>query len=244
MTLQAGRIYGGVGRLGAARQGGIPAWLYGDYGGSGGARIDASNCVVAYCPIGAASYAASKVNLANPGTNNAYEGAQPGWTAADGWSFTNAAKNLYSDYTVMAGRDSIIIGVTLGANIGYITGVFSPKSYYLRWMGADRIRFANNDVYTDVAGPFGGGTSHVFCMAGGGGCYVDGAPAATLSPGAPTQLTTRFTINGIYLADYNYGVHDLKVRAAWIYNVSLTAAQAAGLTAAMNAITSAGNYYL
>jgi len=52
---------------------------------SGG--IAAANCIAAYQPKGAASYAASKVNLANPGTFDATEGVAPTWDTGVGWTF-------------------------------------------------------------------------------------------------------------------------------------------------------------
>lgn len=50
---------------------------------SGG--ISAANCVAAYQPKGAASLAASYINLANSGTNNAAPVVAPTWNATDGW---------------------------------------------------------------------------------------------------------------------------------------------------------------
>ena len=50
--------------------------------------IPAANCIAAYQAKGVASYAASLVNLANPGTHNATEPATPPtWGAATGWVF-------------------------------------------------------------------------------------------------------------------------------------------------------------
>jgi hypothetical protein len=49
--------------------------------------ISAANCVAAYQPKGAASLAASYINLANPGTNNAVPGVAPS-LSANGWVFT------------------------------------------------------------------------------------------------------------------------------------------------------------
>jgi len=52
--------------------------------------ISAANCLAAYQPKGAASYAASKVNLANPGTYNLSDGAAyPTWDAVNGWTFVD-----------------------------------------------------------------------------------------------------------------------------------------------------------
>ena len=47
-----------------------------------------TSCVAAYQPKGAASYAASKVNLANPGTYNLSDGVAPNWDTGTGWGFT------------------------------------------------------------------------------------------------------------------------------------------------------------
>lgn len=49
--------------------------------------IPSANCIAAYQPKGAASYAASKVNLANPGTYDATEGLAPDWDTTNGWDF-------------------------------------------------------------------------------------------------------------------------------------------------------------
>jgi hypothetical protein len=79
-------IYGGKGRFVPSIGGGaFPKWWL-----SG--SIPAANCIAAYQPKGAASYAASKVNLANPGTYNATDGAAfPSWDTAVGWTFAKAS---------------------------------------------------------------------------------------------------------------------------------------------------------
>lgn len=47
--------------------------------------IDAANVIAVYQPKGAASLAASYINLANPGTYDAAPGTAPSWNATDGW---------------------------------------------------------------------------------------------------------------------------------------------------------------
>lgn len=47
-----------------------------------------TSCVAAYQPKGAADYAASKVNLANPGTYDLSDGVAPNWDTGTGWGFT------------------------------------------------------------------------------------------------------------------------------------------------------------
>ena len=69
---------------------------------SGG--ISAANCDFAFRAKGAADYAASKVNLANPGTYNASNGAAyPSWSSA-GWAFTYA-NSEYLDVSGLASGD-------------------------------------------------------------------------------------------------------------------------------------------
>ena len=51
-----------------------------------------TNGLAAFQPIGAASYAASKVNLLDPGTNDAADGAAyPTWDASYGWALAAAS---------------------------------------------------------------------------------------------------------------------------------------------------------
>jgi len=71
-----------------APQAAVDWWL------SGG--INAANAIVVYQPKGAASYAASLVNLANPGTYDAYAGSAPTWAAGTGWTFNGSTQYLYA----------------------------------------------------------------------------------------------------------------------------------------------------
>lgn len=58
-------------------------WLAGD--------IPSINCKLAYQAKGAANYAASKVNLANPGTYNLLDtGGAVSWDATNGWMFSGS----------------------------------------------------------------------------------------------------------------------------------------------------------
>jgi len=57
-------------------------------------EVAGKTCIAAYQAKGAASYAASKVNLANPGTYDATEGVAPTWDAATGWTFNGTDQYL------------------------------------------------------------------------------------------------------------------------------------------------------
>jgi hypothetical protein len=57
--------------------------------------IPKANCLAAYQPKNASSYAASKMNIANPGTNDLSDGAAfPTWASATGWTFNGALSQL------------------------------------------------------------------------------------------------------------------------------------------------------
>ncbi len=60
-----------------------------------------TSCVAAYQPKGAASYAASKVNLANSGTYDATDGAAyPTWDVTNGWIFNGTSQYLSTGINV------------------------------------------------------------------------------------------------------------------------------------------------
>lgn len=94
---------------------------------SGG--VAAANCKLAYKAIGAASLAASYVNLANPGTNDLTTSAAPTFAAATGWKGDGATKFLETGYTppvtqnisfliryTSAGTNEITFGLYGGGN--------------------------------------------------------------------------------------------------------------------------------
>ena len=80
-----------------------------------------------YQPIGAADYAASLINLANPGTNNAYAGAAPSWAAGTGWSFLAASSQyLKTGITVTNTTDrAVLIRFANRATNGYLFGTIT-----------------------------------------------------------------------------------------------------------------------
>jgi len=68
------------------------------------------SCVAAYQPVGAADYAASKVNLLNPGTYNLSDGvAYPDWASATGWTFEkDKSEYLDTGITIVGGYTIIV----------------------------------------------------------------------------------------------------------------------------------------
>lgn len=202
--------------------------------------VTASNCLAAYQPKGAADYAASKVNLANPGTYNCADGAAfPAWDATNGWQFAAASTQylntgLKADACAKTGS-FIIRLASQGANTAYHTsGAGNSSNFYF---GGWRIRSASlsypfvycansNDTGTNVSG------SHVI---GGAGAvaYRDGAPALTISQSTQSinlDIYIGCTNNNGTAGNFNTG----NVLAIAYYNTTLSEAQMAAITTAMN----------
>ena len=108
-------------------------------------ELPGQTCLAAYEPQGAASLAASYINLANPGTYDAAPGAAgPTWNAADGWVF-DAAQSQYLTtglllpdtqepsivvwFTDLAGTGGCLFGMT-GTRYLYIAPAFTGSYAY------------------------------------------------------------------------------------------------------------------
>lgn len=64
---------------------------------SGG--VDPSDCIAAYQAKGAESYAASKVNLANPGIHDLTDNNTVPWDSTDGWKSGTTGNYLVTDFS-------------------------------------------------------------------------------------------------------------------------------------------------
>lgn len=202
--------------------------------------VSAADCVAAYQAKGAADYASSKVNLANPGTYNATDGpAYPAWDAANGWKksayqyiktgvtvangqaliarFSNAG---YADRNCCAGG-----GPAYGKGIALMAGIASNKHAAI---------YSSGYVYSGLA-------------------LASGVMAVTPKPADATKWqsyvngsldTTDQSINtenfgGEYWLCANSGDitgQPIYVQAVAIYSIALTAAQISALSAAMAAL--------
>jgi hypothetical protein len=85
-----------------------------------------ASCVAAYQPANAQSYASSKINIKNPGTNNATDGtAFPTWDTTNGWTFAAASSQFLKTGITPADNWSAIVkfsGATDGVNNQYLFG--------------------------------------------------------------------------------------------------------------------------
>lgn len=204
--------------------------------------VSAANCVAAYQPKGAASLAASYINLANPGTYDATAPtAAPTFAAATGWTFNGSAQYLTTG-VVPAANYSMIIRYSDGTDAvnTVLAGAFTnpytvPTScmlFYIHpWNAPDYAIFANGQYVIGTA-DF---TSGVLAIAGPQG-YANGAPhGATIGAwvGTAAQAIT------IGARNSNGTVNSFcpcKMQALAIYNVALTAPQVLAITTAMQSL--------
>jgi hypothetical protein len=149
-----------------------------------------TNVVAVYQPIGAASLAASYVNLVNPGTFDAAPGVAPTWASATGWGFNGTDQYLETGVVPASGYSILV----------RFSNVFSPSDGdALIFGGESSNRFAiiSRNTSTSYAYISGGAqiitatppTSGVIGIAGQQG-YRDGvADGSTMSAwsGAATQ---------------------------------------------------------
>ena len=192
--------------------------------------------VAAYQAKGAASLAASYVNLANPGTYDAAPGTAPAFDTSTGWTFNGTTNNRYlttgiipnSSYTVLIRFSNV---TTAGALIGTSSGEFGEAPLYvLRQETANRNWYNNGDYYQSSTW-----SSGVMCAAGKT-AYKDGTSQGTISGGSNTY-SYQFTIgarNMINLGRDQYFGGD--IQAVAIYSTTLDATQVAEITTNMAAL--------
>ena len=216
-------------RRAAANAGGGDWWL------SGG--VLAAGCEAAYQPIGAASYAASKVNLNNPGTNDATEGIAPAWATGVGWTFDGNDDYLSTGVSPVAGG-SMICRFSDGSVdatqmlAGMMTGP-NNRFYLMSRHTLDKHYYGYGDVAAEVAGRLVAG---VMALAGATG-YLDGA----------FEVATGGTLNALDVREIAIGAQNNEdqgyanlwrgvIEALAIYNITLTAPQVDAITTAMQAL--------
>ena len=112
MTLRNVPTHGGhsrwIGQVTLPKVVGLPLWWI-------PTGFNSSNCLIAYQPKGAADQASSYINLANPGTYNAYAGTVPSWSASKGWTFLDSSNQfLYTGAKVTTQNFSYIVQISEG----------------------------------------------------------------------------------------------------------------------------------
>lgn len=200
-----------------------------------------SGCVAAYQPIGAASLAASYVNLQNPGTYNAAPGTAPTFATATGWTFNGTTQYLTTGGVVPAAGWSAIVRFSAlgspGTNAPALgagnNGAGSAFQIIPHAASNGDLRFyAYGTSFLGVAPKTASG---IMALVGGANCYLngssDGATVGTFS-GAGQALYVGCRNNG--------GTADrfcpVTIEAIAIYNAAISGAEVATLTTLMNAL--------
>ena len=199
-------------------------------------EVSGVTCVAAYQAKGAASYAASKSNLANPGTYDAGDGAAyPSWAAGSGWSFVAASKQyLTTGITPSADSYSYIVQFTnASANSGALFGFIdsSKRAYILPFQNTVGVGYANHNTTTTVTPDHVSGNLAVT----GTDCYRDGVDDGDIGNwGTGTAL--EIYIGAIHRSALITNYFTGSIYALAIYSSTLTSTQVGTLATAMAAL--------
>lgn len=191
----------------------------------------ATGCVLAYQPKGAASYAASKVNLANPGTYDAADITAPTWSSGNGWEFLAANSTcLLSGYVPVAGCTTLVqfTGYSQSGS-QLLFGCFDnglTSSHLIGWGS-----YYANGAYQSISAI---GTSGNECVAGPD-AYRDGVDIGNLTGSytSPVMLVIGAGRNG---GDQDGYFCTVNIQALSHYSGTLNATKVAAVAAAMGAL--------
>jgi hypothetical protein len=211
---------------------------------SGG--IVAANCIAAYQPKGAASLAASYVNLANPGTYNLTNGhATPvNWGATTGWK-GNGTVAYFKTGLIPSGALSFAgVFLDISSNLSVygqadddnVVGTHSNKLFPNYSSAALWSFIANKEIY---ATPIVSSGLHTFAASSSGRLYIDGslhtnAGAVSWSGTARELYIMASNVNGNATA--KWGTGGACLYAISIYDIPLTATHVTALHVAMAAL--------
>ena len=198
-----------------------------------------STCVGVYQAKGAASYAASLVNLINPGTNDAASiTGDLDWSSADGWYWKPLATGIttvglyptqtwtiYAKIATAAAASCQFWGSLNTADVWTSGTIFANVGAYM---------LADNFGELQIAGVI---TTATVCIAGKTG-YVNGISKGTIGAGTGTCAYP------LFLCCYNNGgtshgmsnETDTKWQAFAIYNTTHDSATVSAISTAMNAL--------
>ncbi len=193
-----------------------------------------TSCVAAYQAIGAADYAASKVNLTGNATYNCVDGAAyPTWAAETGWTFNGTTQYLTCG-VVPSSTWSFVIRFSDSENSGYMLAE-SPDLSTGFGIAPQRgsggvVRYLYGTL-TDKAPIMTGG---ILAMAKNT-AYRDGTSDGTIGTTFPST-NYAFGIGARNIAGTYNTFWKGKIQAISIYNLTLTGTQVRLLTTAMAAL--------
>lgn len=191
-----------------------------------------SGCVAAYRAIGAASLAASYVNLANPGTYDAAPGTAPSFDASTGWTFNGSTQYLTTGLTPDNTQGwSMLVRFANNQTNGNPWGVGAGQSPYFvvapQFIPGNLMVLGNGDFITApylVTGTAG--------FAGNKGYRAGSQVTGTIA----TQAGTFGALRIGWDADGG-AKHKGDILAVAVYNSVLTSGQVSTLTTLMDALT-------
>lgn len=187
-----------------------------------------TNCVWAYQPKGAASYAASKVNLANPGTYDATEVIQPPWSSDKGWyNFNSNSSYLLTGYNIPLNQTHSLIaryanyagGYFGGIAYTYIASPYLPFGFYIFTSVGTKAVVGNKNYVSSIF--LGGGTVANGVLAlSQRKFYFNKSLKATIASGTSGN-TVALQIGRIYSSSYSGMYCDLEISAIALYSGSI-----------------------
>ena len=203
--------------------------------------------IVVYQAKGAASYAASKVNLANAGTNDAIEGTAPTWNSTDGWIFDGSTQYLLTENFTNSNNLTIITR---------FSGIDEGTYYYngstvlgTLWQMPHREIFIAFDISdgTGYGGAISIGSKFIYPSnlpisgilgVNKNGLYENGEFLGALSQ-VPETFSHTFQLSVGAAIYANYSINNFwygKVQCICIYSETLSSTEMATISAAMAAI--------
>lgn len=180
--------------------------------------INPVNAIGAYQADKISSYANSKVNLANPGTNDASEGNAPNWDNINGWTFISGSSQYLTTGIIPSTGWSFIVRFSIIGGSVFGSYDWTVPSFFGISTDATYIWFSNGGRI-NVFPPFYSGIAAV----AGEYCYENGSFTATLVNDAPPSWD--IWIGGLHQNNGYVGNADVKIQGLATYDTVLTPVQ-------------------
>lgn len=186
--------------------------------------------VAAYGAKGAASLAASYVNLANPGTYDAAPGVAPTWDAVGGWTFNGTTQYLTTGVVPASGWSMIVRFSDVTVASRWLCGCESPQFYLAsNWSGG--ALYGANGFGFRAPGIAAG----VIAIAGQQP-YRNGATDGATVGSIGWTTTRAISIGAVNSSGTLTGFVTGKIQHVILYDTTLFAAQVATQSAAIAAL--------
>lgn len=205
--------------------------------------ISAANCLAAYEPKGAADYAASKVNIVNPGTYNAAKQTNdPGWDAANGWMFAANNDALKTGLAIADAWSWIVqfTNVPAGASQNIAMAGGSTAAANPKFISPNYFNYAHF-TYKDSGGTWREykGTAYLSGTQSFAGfrCFINGVYKQELNTTGLGGTLTNLGLGGVFNASLTfYKQFSGYIQRAAIYDTTITDVQMAAVHAALAAL--------